>query len=397
MIRRQVAEISGDAALRRFGAVLAFTHLLVAATWARVDLGVMLAPGSEALCWPRFDDCRHWRIAAPGLIRGALLAYAACAVLAGVLFLRQRVARAWGLLGLVELFRLGVMLQDYKLRLNQHSMGIWIAAVFLFVPGKRRTLRFLIVAFYVAAGLLKLNREWLSGAALYAPPPLLPSSWIPLACAYVALLELGVAWGLLSARPRIFWSSGLQLALFAAMSLPIVGFFYPALMLCLLAFFALARAPGERPLLSGLLEGQERRSTYATLAVFSLLQLWPRLQPGDTAITGEGRWLALHMFDAKVSCIAQARVRSGDAVVDRVDLQGQLPRRIRCDPLVYFHRARALCRQMAEAGAGALSVDLGLDSKRASDADFHPVIRVNDFCRAPPHYRALGWNAWILR
>ena len=55
----------------------------------------------------------------------------------------------------------------------------------------------MVVLFYFWAGLLKFNSEWLSGAALYKKPWLLPTGALPLACAYVLALETVFSWGLL--------------------------------------------------------------------------------------------------------------------------------------------------------------------------------------------------------
>jgi hypothetical protein len=76
-------------------------------------------------------------------------------------------------------------------------------------------------------------------------------------------------------------------------------------MFALLAIFPLSRlfsADPERPSFVRLEGRLEARSTYALLAGFSLLQLVPYAFPGDSAITGQGRLFALHMFDAQVVC-----------------------------------------------------------------------------------------------
>src|SRR5262249_31602660 len=172
---------------------------------------------------------------------------------------------------------------DYRLRMNQHYMGFFATFAYLVVPGKRDALRVLVTLFYFWAGTLKLNWEWISGAGLYRPMWPFSGMGVVLACLYVIVLELGVAWGLLSKRAWIFWSAFAQFLVFHALSWQVVGFFYPLLMFAILATFPLSRLiePGDRPegLLAALARGHAAWSTYALAALFSLLQLVPYAFP----------------------------------------------------------------------------------------------------------------------
>jgi hypothetical protein len=95
--------------------------------------------------------------------------------------------------------------------------------------------------FYFWAGTLKVNWEWISGAALYRPLWFFTGRGVIVACAYVVLMELFVSWGLLARRSWIFWSAVAQLALFHVMSWAVVDFFYPILMFLLLSIVVLDR------------------------------------------------------------------------------------------------------------------------------------------------------------
>src|SRR5262249_27107548 len=150
------------------------------------------------------------------------------AVATGAAFAFGRVRAGWSLYLAATAIQVGVLVQDYRLRLNQQYMAVWVAAVFLFVPDRRRVLQYLIVAFYVAAGLLKLNADWLSGAALLGSRPLfVPPAFVPAACAYVVVLELVVALGLLARRDWVFWTAYAQILAFHLASWAVVDFFYP--------------------------------------------------------------------------------------------------------------------------------------------------------------------------
>src|SRR5207245_10502458 len=136
---------------------------------------------------------------------------------------------------------------------------------------------------------------------------------VGLACAYVRVLELGVAWGLLAKRAWIFWTSFAQFMVFHALSWQVVGFFYPLLMFAILTVFPLSRLVEPRDPSEGLLvalwRGHALRAAYALAALFSLLQLVPCAFSGYRTPTGQGRLDALHMFDARATCSGLAHLR----------------------------------------------------------------------------------------
>jgi hypothetical protein len=289
--------------------------------------------------------------------------------------------------------------QDFSLRLNQHYFLGFASLVYLLLPGKRDLLRYFLVFLYFWAGVLKLDVEWLSGAALYHDPLFVPKALIPASCVYVVVMECVFSWGLLSRDPRIFWATLAQLALFHLVSFPVVGFYYPLLMYLLLAIFPLAwfhRRTDETPdPLASLLRGAQPRTTYAFLALFSLLQGVPRAIPGDEALTGEGRLFAIHMFDARVVCRGAITVRFDRRPPERIEIPNLEPPRIRCDPAVYFSQARRLCWEN-RAAPGFDDLDFFLESRRQTAETMQTVVDVHDFCARAPGYTMLGRNEWIL-
>jgi hypothetical protein len=329
-----------------------------------------------------------------------LWSYLALALLAMALFARRSSVRfAYLCLLLLEVAKVLVIVQDYRLRMNQHYMAFFVALVFLALPGKRRLLQYLIVLFYFWAGTLKLNRDWLSGEAIGLRRAWLPAALVPAAAAYVIVLECVLIFGLFSRRRWLFWATLAQLVLFHVMSYPITGFYYPSLMIALLSLFPLSRVMGDeadRPSLVTLWTGREALPTYALLTGFSVLQLVPHMFPGDSAITGEGRLFALHMFDARVVCEAHVTLHDGQGGSRRLRIAARAPTRVRCDPIVYLSVARALCRQGAEHGRWT-DLDLSLRSRRATESELRPVVELDGFCRRNVSYDVWRPNAWILR
>ncbi len=384
-----IAEIHNDRALRLFGALLALAHGLAVLHWAfSQPLAAILAPQNwPAICWPFFADCASVHVLDQAHVELGLALLGLFSLVTAGLFLAARTTLAFWSLALLAIAKLAVVALDYRLRLNQHVMTAWLVAAFLLVPHKRRVIAWLLVAIYFWAGVLKLTPEWLNGSALYGRLPL-PPALLPLACGYVVALELVLIFGLL-ARPRwLFWLTFCQLALFHAVSVPVVHFFYPLLMALLLAFLPLCRAIAAPPL------DAARWPAVATVAVFSALQCAPLLWPGDVLLTGEGRLWALHMFDAPLECQVWLTPHGPDG---RSGLPAPLPvgmlsNRILCDPLVYASAVRGICAHNA-GRVGAL--DLHLQTRRAGQPLFAPIVDAPDVCAQPLDYQLLAHNAWI--
>lgn len=400
-LRAQIAEIERDDALRWYGIAMAFLHVVTYLYWVDQRIVTFVNAQAEPICWPLLPACESVRVLSAGGVALLLRAYFAMAIGAGLLFaFRRLVPWAYAGLVLVNVLKLAVMLLDYRLRMNQHYMGFFATFTYLLVPGKRDALRVLVALFYFWAGTLKLNWEWVSGAGLYRPMWPFTGSGVIVACAYVIVLELGVAWGLLAQRAWIFWAAFAQFLLFHALSWQVVGFFYPLLMFAILAIFPLSRlvAPPDRPegLLIALWRGREAWSVYALAALFSVLQLIPYAFPGDRALTGQGRLYALHMFDARATCVGWADLHHADGTTTRRDLKLPVDTRIACDPIVYFNRARNLCRQRDAGRVAFEDLDLFLSARRSSEGELKRVIATRGFCARRERYDPFRHNAWIV-
>ena len=406
-VERQIAEIRRDPALRCYGVAMAFLHVVSALWWLDQRAIGFIHSAAEPICWPIVPACERLRVLGPAPLSWLLLAYLLAPVVVGLLFASERHTRTayWGLVGLT-VFKAAVMLLDFRLRMNQHYMAFAVTLAFLFAPAKRNTLRVLVMLFYFWAGTLKLNWEWLSGAGLYRPVWLFSGAGVVAACAYVVVLELGVSWGLLARRAWIFWGALAQFVVFHVFSWPVVGFFYPLLMFAILTIYPMARlvpprepvdAPAGPGLLASFWRGRERGATYAVAAAFSLLQLTPYAFPGDHALTGEGRLYALHMFDARPVCTGYADLHHVDGTTTRRDLKLRLDTRIACDPVVFWNRARTLCRERGADGLATVrELDLYLWARRATQAELRPVIAVTGFCGRDVRYNPFWHNGWIL-
>lgn len=401
---RSIDEIRSDRGLQVYGLALAGTGILTA-LWAW-PLVAGIATEKTPICWPFLQNClayRDWLN--DTALRTLVIGLAGLSALAGYLFWRGRVGAGWVGLAGAAILQLAFVLIDFRLRRNQHIMSLSVIAVFLFYPNKRDGLRLLIASFYFWAGLLKLNGEWLSGATLYKPLWFFEGKTLVLACAYVVVLETLLVWGLFSKRLPVFVATLGQLLLFHLFSYPVVGFFYPALMLLLLAIFPLS-ALGEANTQtrgiswkpdefgSRLRSGGVARSTLALFLIFALFQVGPRSLPGDTALTGEGRFLSLHMFDSLAVCRPQIWLRTADGSRFPIS-EPTLAPRIHCDPWVLLSRARVLCRDLGRLAPLHVDVDMELQTQRNNEVAFQLLVEQRGVCGNPPTYRWWGHNPWI--
>jgi hypothetical protein len=391
--------IDRDPALRAYAVVASLLHALTGLAWFTYKRVATLVTGDDCVCWPLAPHCERVRaLLSPDLVRAAVVFYMALGIAAAGLFAGRRARAALGTFVAATLVGVALYSLDYRLRLNQTYMFGWVVLALLAAPKKAEVLQALVALFYLWAGTLKLNGEWIRGAALYESPFLVPAALLPAACVYVLVLEMVFVWGLFAASPRWRWAVYAQLLVFHAVSWKVVGYFYPLLMFGLTAIYPLVwlRSP-ERLLTFSRLrsDATTRASVAATVVVFSAFQLVPFLFPGDTAVTGEGRLFSLHMFDARIDCTGGATLHWPSGAQARVALINEhTDVRTRCDPIPLRAAAARLCRALADR-AGDLRVDVAIDAKRTTDERAQPLIHVDDFCHQVIEYSPWHHNDWI--
>lgn len=386
--KKNIEEIAQSRALTVYGACLAAVHILTFHQWRQ--FGRVLLDRNDPICWPFAIDCHWMRVWSETGLQIFFVAYLLLAVIGVLLFFLRKPAFAYVSLSALTAMKFFLTIQDYRFAGNYHYMPNIITLLFLFAPGKEEILRLMLVAFYVAAGFLKLNREWLSGAAMISPP-VISGIWLKGACAYAVFFELVVVWGMLS---RKFWMRTVAFAhaiVFHAFSWHIVGYFYPSVMGLLLAIFPMlwTEKTADETDLKNFFAGRLRLSHYLIIVAFSGLQLVPRVLSYDPAVTGEGRILALNMFDAYTECRFEM-VQKYNGTVSALTWKPRIGVRVQCDPIVYYNYARNRCR-----GREGFELDISLVSKRKTDTEYKPVFFIENFCTQRPDYRWLGANSWI--
>lgn len=392
-----IKAISQDRVLQIYGCFIAAFTVLTAIAWLYGRAEHFLTDPMDAICWPMFDQCRVVHVLSKTTWQWIFGLFAFLGLLNVALFTRQRtIPMAWGLLLLLNIAKYFIVFSDYRLRLNQHLMAFWITAAFLFFPDKKKSLKLLIMMFYFWAGIIKMGPDWLTGAALYDIPWFLNNRLLPWACGYVVVLEVLFIWGLLWDRSRVAWAVLAQLVLFHLMSFKVVGFFYPMLMYAMLSIFPLCwyYEKNTPTLWSELKLGQVHNAALCLVLAFSLLQMWPKMYPGRTTLTGEGRLFSLHMFDAKTECHATGYVHTDTGELFNINFYKPLANRIHCDPIVYLNRAHNFCEKNRH-NQKFVNLDIKLESKTTTDSAYQTIFELHDFCTKPVAYSMFHPNLWL--
>lgn len=342
------------------------------------------------ICWPWFEHCRYlpsgeifWN-AVFGLYMGLSLSVA-------VLFLFKRF-RVWAYFSflLLTVFKLVLFLQDYRMMGNYHYMVWAVSFAYLFLPNKVVVIRWMIVLFYFFAGTLKLNREWLTAATFLVPLPL-DQKLVEILCAYTIVLELVLIWGLL-ARQKIYRGFVLvNLLVFHVVSIGVVGYFYPSVMLCLLMIFLLpgADADGASMHSGTFFDLPTSRLSQSALVVLLVFQFVPYFYAGDSALTSQGRVFNLNMLDAKSLCQDFIYMKYKNTTVEVSRPPRSYGVRIQCDPVVVFAEARSFCENEKN-NPDFIDLDVALVSSRLTGAEFTPIFSYRNFCSRKLRVGPLG-------
>lgn len=395
-------EISNSTALRIFGGFLSLSLIINGIWWYErfklADLSSEFYSRAHT-CWP-FLPCPVNETVF-GVIPVVLILMTLMAAASMVLFfINTKLSTAYFLLLGSTLAKTFIFLTDAGLMGNYHYVHFWILIAYLFISHKEKVICVLLILIYFFAGLLKLNSEWISGAALLRPPPL-PASWTPFLQVCAIILELVIVWFLLSAYKKWRILSLFGFCLFHIYSLWIVGGYYPSQMFCFLTIFPLLWYFDHAVTFKTLLEkphyfkknGQWLSISF--LLAFVAFQSVPYFSPGDTALTGEGRLWSLNMLDAKSECIPLLYKKNKNTILE-IDLQqyGFAPRVV-CEPSFFLSTLRQICSD-EELLQTSSQFQFTLMSKRLTDKDFIRILQMRNVCEDIKSYSIFGRNSFFI-
>ncbi len=377
--KTQIESIRSDKALQFYGVALCLILILTAYFW-RISAPRLLSE-SYGICWPFFPSCSALRPFSEMAVKIGLALYVLVMTVGAFDFYRGYICRGFWILALGTLVKLAILIQDYRFMGNYHYMPFLVIFAYLFLPQKKQMISILIVLFYLSAGVLKLNVEWMSGSALLWRPTFLSPALFQLFCIYVVYLELCFVWLLLSKKLKYFAFGFSQVLLFHAVSWVWVGYFYPVVMFALLSLFVLVRIfPDASPVTGFATRFRLSRANRTALCLYLLMQMIPYLSPVDSALDGRYRITSLNMFDANSTCMGGLYLKYKNQMIE-YGPPGPQAIRIHCDPIVYISAARQICKEQ-QGREDFVDVDLHLQARRASDRNFTTILREQNFCQS---------------
>jgi hypothetical protein len=355
-LKSNLWEIRKSSVLQIFGGLLALAHLLTYIYWAKSgNLPLYYHANPQPMCWTMFETCGWVKFLTPALMEFAFHAYGVVAGLVALLFFFTRLtATAWIFSLALVLIKAILYIQDLRLTGNVHYLLFVLNFCFLFVPAKPNVLRWVLVSYYVASGLLRLSPNWLSGQQFVdqLAVPIKLGEWL---AAMAVLLELLAPVALWFRDLRNFLIAYFALILYHAFMWYTGGFLEPAIMLMLLQIFPLLyyeeRKIEREYLYQSFIRPEPSKAwVWLTLGIFWAIQSLPYIP--HTAIPSLKHLetnLALAPVAASEECI-QTTFMIYENHMEEVDLEppADRPTAFRCNPYLRFLDIKAACHEKRE-------------------------------------------------
>lgn len=382
-----IGEIRESVVLRVYGILLCLIHPLSWYFWfASTGSYKLLMADPLAICWPFFQSCGVYRNLSIETWDLVAVVWLVLAGVTGLMFLSKRtVTWAYWCFLLLNALKLMLFVGEYRVMGNYHYMPFFVSFVFLFLNSKKPAILYMIACFYISAGLLKLDTEWLLGAA-FTNVSAVQGEALEWMLAYVVLFETLGALLLLCNNVWIFLFLFFQYIFFHAYSWHIVGYFYPLNMFCLLSAFLLFRFVPKGGFLKFVPREPITVATKYFLGVFLFINVVPRIIFPDLALTGKGRMFALNMLDARVHCHHFSYIVKEKEVVEVSSKRRDLALRIKCDPLIFFEEASEICQSLEEGERLATY----LVARKRTQKEWLKVFSYEDFCGENIHMNWYG-------
>ncbi len=375
---KHIAEISGSNALRWYGFFISLTNVFSWIFWQQRTIVY-----AKPICWTFVPYCNEYNSffnAYAGYIIGL---YGAISVFTCLLFAFTQIKKAYWSLMIIFFLKLFIQFHDYRLMGNYHYMSNIIMLLFLFIENKAHLIRLAIVGFYMGAGLIKFNTDWLSGQAFLSP------GWgtgklLEFLLAGAILLELFISQMLLSSNRYLRSFSLFAFIFFHIYSFSVVGWFYPMIMFSLLSIYLLSTENFD---VKSVLN---KPSNLAYVLIFLFAQLVPILFFEKPSITGQGRLVSLNMLDAKAVCVNYVSYSPNEkSLVFAAYDNSYLGIRIGCDPLVLVENIKNDCTQIKEKNLNR-KLDFHFYARNIAYSSDSYEMNFKDVCNNPPRISLMG-------
>ncbi len=375
---RHVQEIFTCKKNQIYGIFLSFSHLLTAYFWYRRDFDT-----DGIVCWQFFSNCQFLTRHLFSELSVDLIIYGSLSFFCMGLFFLKKEKPAYFLFLALSVFKMIVQLSDYRFMGNYHYMSNVINFVFLFLPNKKNIVKSFLVLFYVAAGLIKFNLDWFSGAALINPS-IFSGRLLIFSCAYVILLELVFSIGLLSTQRKYFYFVLAQVCLFHLFSWHIVGYFYPVIMLSLISIFFLSPAEFCFP---------KELVNLVAIGLFIFAQGLPLVLDPHSSLTNKYRVYALNMLDADSECETRMLIKKKDSTIEYRPDFSKIAIRIHCDSVFIVKKVHATCQYFSP-DPDFTDIDFDFQVRRSSERNDIEQLTYKNVCSHPLKINAVSGAAY---
>ena len=352
-LKSNLWEIKKSSVLQIFGGLLGLAHLLTYFYWYKAgNLPLYYHANPQPMCWTMFESCGWVKFLSPSLMEVAFHAYGIVAGLVVLLFFATRlIAFAWVLLASLLVLKGILYIQDLRLTGNIHYALFLLNFCFLFIPSKPNVLRWMVISYYVASGLLRLSPNWLSGQwfidELAVPVKL--GEWF---AAMAVLVEMLAPVALFFRDLRNFLIAYFTLIAYHIFMWYTNGFLEPIAMLLVLQLFPLLyyeeRKVEREYLYQSFIRPEPSKIwVYITLAIFWAVQSIPYIPHG--AIPGVKHLeanLALAPVASSEECVQTTFVIFSDHM-EEVDLAppADRPTAFKCNAYLRFLDLKAACHE----------------------------------------------------
>lgn len=383
MFNKNIKDIFGNEGLRWLGFLIAFGHIMTF-LYVMPDGVFHLANSANPQCWSYFPGCGSLHVPSKIFWIFYFAGYFALTVFSLIAFFKGMARKAYLSLAMITGLKVAFIVIDRSFMGNYHFMHLLYSFVFLFFPQKQLSLKILVAWFYLAAGSLKLNIEWLSGAAVGGGPAFLPAILQQWSYAYVVILELFVVWGLFAKDWRIRWIAFAQFFVFHVVSFYWVGYFYPSIALSMLMVFPFSWITATK-------ETSLPKAVIVLMAILSCFQVLAFVSDKDPAIYTHRRLISMNMYDARSVCAMNFQIhRQGKVITYNPDLKA-FGVRVRCDTSLVLNQAKNLCQDNYQKEIFS-SLDVSMVSKRLTDKNYSEIFNISDIC---PKIEAASYFGWL--
>lgn len=379
-LEKKINEIKNSNFLSYTGMGLAFSHFISFFYWKinphSVDFLQATYENVWPICFPFFKNCADYSLYKFLPFNIIFLICILISIFCIFCFYLRKTKIAYILMLLLVIFKTFIWLSRYNFMGNYHTMHTILCLCFLFLGNTKTVYILFLCSMYFCAGLLKLNYEWLSGAALTGKP-FLNGTPLSLALAYVIVLEIFLVWGLLSKKFILRTITLLQLIIFHIYSYDIVGSFYPLIMLGIL--FPLIMNLREELIDSTSIESFAITKTQLSFfSIWLAFNIWPHFSKQDSALDGHNRFLRMNMLDARSQCkvfFIKNNKRKTEFLFIPDDIKSL---RVHCDPVIYESYLKKYCSY--KENNKKLNIDYLHYAKRTVSDRYEKIRFIKDYC-----------------